>query len=145
MNNQTNFDTQPQSLFATKKIRYPALSRSMADPGEDIFREDYDAVALRCRALEELYADGNGVKFAVDIKVEYATWNAAANNGQVSKVVAFKIRRAHPDIDPLWIWFGNTDGQPPRLTRQLEVAMATAAVNHGIPYPTTGKGTTRAS
>lgn len=74
--------------------------------------QDVKDVALRCRALVVIYAEGNSRAFASSLGMSPTRWNNIERSGALSKDVAFTIIKLHPEVSLDWLWRGRDDGMP---------------------------------
>lgn len=83
-------------------------------------------VALRCRALTQLYAGGNSSKFAEDFGLGQTQWNNIESTGKLSKEAALKIVRKRPAVSLDWLWLGNVRGLTATQESEFQAAVADA-------------------
>lgn len=103
----------------------------MANVGTDNNRD----VAIRCRVLTRVYADGNSTTFAERVGLSANRWNNIENSGALSKDVTRKIIRKFPEVSIDWLWRGKDDGlAKPRID---ELAAAFRQVVAELPVKAT--------
>lgn len=85
--------------------------------------DDTDAdVAIRCRVLTRLYAQGNSSLFAANVGISPTRWNNIERSGALSKDVARQIYRKYPEVSLDWLVRGRDDGLTKPRSDELAAA-----------------------
>jgi hypothetical protein len=82
------------------------------------------ATAWRLQILQEWAGDLSNAQMATELGVAESVWAGARTKRELSKKLAFEIKKRWPQLNLEWLWFGNTDAMLPAVTRSLAEAEA---------------------